>query len=209
MVLKTFPSCGALRLACSIKKPRPNAVSGKRLNGRLWTVIICSISLRRRYLSSIESSIFSCAYPALKHEQDSRLFDINQPLTLIAAADAFYLNATNKLRELNSTAYSFRHMTDEERDILCWNQLVKVWQIIGRLVRGNVPAEVYFLDAKFAPFSAEGLTDKASNSLLVGMIEALEAHVEGEGLEPYQLSLARSLYSDFLTALKNTDGLKF
>ena len=146
---------------------------------------------------------------ALKHEQDSRLFDINQPLTLIAAADAFYLNATNKLRELNSTAYSFRHMTDEERDILCWNQLVKVWQIIGRLVRGNVPAEVYFLDAKFAPFSAEGLTDKASTSLLVGMIEALEAHVEGEGLEPYQLSLARSLYSDFLTALKNTDGLKF
>lgn len=77
------------------------------------------------------------------------------------------------------------------------------WQ----LVRGGVPAEVYFLDAKFAPLSAEGLKDRATTSLLVGIIKALEAHVEGEGKEPYKLTLARSLYGDFLKALKSTKDL--
>ncbi len=101
-------------------------------------------------------------------------------------------------------------MTPEERDVLCWTQLVSIWQIIGRLVRGGVPAEVYFLDAKFAPLSAlsaEGKKDRATTSLLVGIIKALEAHVEGEGIEPYKLTLARALYGDFLKALKSTTGL--
>lgn len=144
---------------------------------------------------------------ALKQERYSTLFEgVNEPPTLIEVADIFYLHATNKMRELNSTAGSYRQMTPEERDILCWTQLVSIWQIIGRLVRGGVPAEVYFLDAKFAPKSAEGLKDQATTSLLVGIIKALEAHVEGEGI-PYKLTLARSLYGDFLKALKSTASL--
>jgi hypothetical protein len=145
---------------------------------------------------------------ALKHEDDSKLLE-SEPVTVIKAADAFYLHATNKLRELSNKAYSFHTLTEEERDVLCWNQLIKIWQIIGRLVRGNVPAEVYFLDAKFAPFSAEDLKDKANTSLLVAIIKTLELHVEGVGLEPWRLTLARSLYGDFLKALKNTEGLKY
>ena len=147
---------------------------------------------------------------ALKHEDDPKLLENeSEPITVIKAADAFYLHATNKLRELSNRAYSFHTLTEEERDVLCWNQLVKIWQIIGRLVRGNVPAEVYFLDAKFAPFSAEDLKDKANTSLLVAIIKTLELHVEGVGLEPWRLTLARSLYGDFLKALKNTEGLKY
>lgn len=147
---------------------------------------------------------------ALRHENDHRLFENeSEPITVIKVADAFYRHATNKLRELSNTAYSFHTLTEEERDTLSWNQLVKIWQIIGRLVRGNVPAEVYFLDAKFAPFSAEGLKDKVNTSLLVAIIKTLELHVEGVGLEPWRLTLARSLYGDFLEALKNTEGLNY
>jgi len=147
---------------------------------------------------------------ALQHEKNSRLFTKdNMAPTLITAADAFYLYATTKMRELSNTASSFHTMTEEERDILCWNQLVKIWQIIGRLVRGNVPANVYFIDAKFAPLSAEYLPDKANTSLLVSIIKTLKVHIEGKDLAPYQITLARSLYQDFFQALKNTEGLNY
>jgi len=147
---------------------------------------------------------------ALKHSDNPKLLENeSEPIKVTQAAKAFYRHATNKLQELSNRAYSFHTLTEEERDVLCWNQLVKIWQIIGRLVRGNVPAEVYFLDAKFASFSAEGLKDKANTSLLIAIIKTLELHVEGVGLEPWRLTLARSLYGDFLKALKNTEGLKY
>ena len=51
-----------------------------------------------------------------------------------------------------------------------WDQLVVMWQVIGRLVRGGVPARVVFVDAAFAPSEA-GLTgaDTADTSLLLSM----------------------------------------
>ncbi len=146
----------------------------------------------------------------LKHEADPKLLEgESEPVTVTKAGELLYRHATNKLRELSNRAYSFHTLTEEERDMLCWNQLVKIWQIIGRLVRGNVPAEVYFLDAKFAPFSAEGLKDKANTSLLVAIIKTLELHLENSDLEPWRLTLARSLYGDFLKALKKTDSLQY
>jgi hypothetical protein len=137
---------------------------------------------------------------ALKHEKDSTLYEeaqsISGNLTLTQVADIFYQNAVAEMVNLNYTAWAFKQLTQGERSVLCWTQLVSIWQIIGRLVRGGVPAVVHFIDVKFAPNSAIGEQDSESTSLLVAIIKVLEPCVEGEDV------LARSLYGAFLNALK-------
>ena len=39
----------------------------------------------------------------------------------------------------------------DDREQVTWDTLVLMWQVIGRLVRGGVPARVAFVDAAFAP----------------------------------------------------------
>lgn len=54
-------------------------------------------------------------------------------------------------------------------------------------MRGSVPAEVHFIDVKFAPKSANGEKDSEIISLLVGIIKVLELALEegkGNGQEP-------------------------
>ncbi|MEH1860487.1 MAG: hypothetical protein V7L21_21365 [Nostoc sp.] len=137
---------------------------------------------------------------ALKHEKDSTLYEEAQStlgnLTLTQVADIFYQNAAAEMVNLNYTAWSFKQLTKDERSVLCWTQLVSIWQIIGRLVRGGVPAVVHFIDVKFAPNSAIGEQDSESTSLLVAIIKVLEPYIEGEDV------LARSLYGPFLNALQ-------
>ncbi len=143
---------------------------------------------------------------ALAHEQDSTLYEAaksrGEILTLTKVGDIFYQNATAEMLNLNCTAWSFKQLTQEERSVLCWTQLVSIWQIIGRLVRGGVPAKVHFMDVKFAPKSANGDKDSEITSLLVGIIKVLEPFVEGEDKRPVEKTLARSLYGAFLNALK-------
>ncbi|MEH1817461.1 MAG: hypothetical protein V7K26_05165 [Nostoc sp.] len=137
---------------------------------------------------------------ALKYEKDFTLYEeaqsISGNLTLTQVADIFYQNAVAEMVNLNYTAWAFKQLTQGERSVLCWTQLVSIWQIIGRLVRGGVPAVVHFIDVKFAPNSAIGEQDSESTSLLVAIIKVLEPYVEGEDV------LARSLYGAFLNALK-------
>lgn len=137
---------------------------------------------------------------ALKHEKDSTLYEEAQSilgnLNLTQIADIFYQNAAAEMVNLNYTAWAFKQLTQDERSVLCWTQLVSIWQIIGRLVRGGVPAVVHFIDVKFAPNSAIGEEDSEVTSLLVAIIKVLEPYVEGEDV------LARSLYGPFLNALK-------
>lgn len=148
---------------------------------------------------------------ALEHETDSTLYDAarssSEILTLAKAADIFYQNAAAEMVNLNYTAWSFQQLTETERAVLCWTQLVSIWQIIGRLVRGGVPAKVYFMDVKFAPKSAYGDQDSEITSLLVGIVKVLKPYVEGENKRPWETTLARSLYEAFFNALQQTDKL--
>ena len=141
---------------------------------------------------------------ALKHEKDSTLYEeaqsISGNLTLTQVADIFYQNAVAEMVNLNYTAWAFKQLTQGERSVLCWTQLVSIWQIIGRLVRGGVPAVVHFIDVKFAPNSAIGEQDSESTSLLVAIIKVLEPYVEGEDV------LARSLYLSVRKALYTERG---
>ena len=148
---------------------------------------------------------------ALEKAEDSSLYEAlkmrGEALTLTNIENEFYKNAVALMLDLNCQAMSFKQLTDEERSVLCWTQLVSIWQIIGRLVRGGVPCVVHFMDVKFAPNSADRNFDSETTSLLVGIIKELQASVDGNGTRPLERTLARSLYGAFLNALKQTKGL--
>lgn len=78
---------------------------------------------------------------------------------------------------------------DEERSAFMWTQLVTIWQIIGRLVRGGQAAEVHFCDAAFDPSHPD--------SLLAGMRQVLATAMA----DPATAELARILYAPLQHAL--------
>ncbi len=128
-------------------------------------------------------------------------------INLDKAADFFYRLAVDKMIDLNCRAMSYKQLSEEERSVLCWTQLVSIWQVIGRLVRGGVPCYIYFLDVRFADNFAEGKKETETSSLLVGIIKELEQLMKSD--IPYELTLAKSLYGAFLKALKKTDQLDY
>nr|WP_237751380.1 hypothetical protein [Streptomyces sp. AA0539] len=82
-----------------------------------------------------------------------------------------------------------------------------MWQVIGRLVRGGVPARVVFVDAAFSPREAGFQdTDPPDTSLLASMREVLAPYFEGGNtaerhLAPIDTSLVRELYEPLYRAL--------
>ncbi|AYF78527.1 signal recognition particle [Nocardia yunnanensis] len=95
-------------------------------------------------------------------------------------------------------------LNDDEKEAFTWDQLVVIWQVIGRLVRGGVPARVVFVDAAFAPreagFNAE---DTAATSLLVSMQHVLEPYFDDESeMKPMDRSLVQALYEPLYRALQ-------
>ena len=84
-----------------------------------------------------------------------------------------------------------------------WDQLVVMWQVIGRLVRGGAPARVVFVDAAFAPGEA-GLTatDTPETSLLLSMRQVLAPYfADDSGIDPVDRSLVDNLYEPLYQAL--------
>ncbi|MBD2607349.1 hypothetical protein H6G81_23170 [Scytonema hofmannii FACHB-248] len=150
---------------------------------------------------------------ALEKSSDFSLYEALQKrgdaLTLTKVENEFYQYAVAKMLDLNCRAMSFKQLTSDERSVLCWTQLVSIWQIIGRLVRGGVPCIVHFLDVKFALLSVESKLDSEVTSLLVGIIKELQIAIEAEGKQPWETTSARSLYGAFFNALKQTKELRY
>jgi hypothetical protein len=97
---------------------------------------------------------------------------------------------------------TYRGMSDEERNGILWTQLVLVWQCIGRLLRGGVPARVHFVDAKWAEVRSglvPGSEESAATSMLVGFSQLLRAAIEDP--DPKQAAIASALYGSFSQAL--------
>ena len=150
---------------------------------------------------------------ALKNASNLSLYETllnsGEPLTLTKVENKFYQAAIAEMVELNCRGISFKDLTDKERSVLCWTQLVSIWQVIGRLVRGGVPCIVHFLDTKFAPDSAEGQQDSECTSLLVGILKELQNAINAQGKAPWETTLAISLYGAFFNALKQTKKLDY
>jgi len=124
---------------------------------------------------------------------------------LDAAGLAFRKEAVKRWRRFLTRRMSWSSLPPDEKASVTWDQLVVMWQVIGRLVRGGVPARVVFVDAAFAPSEA-GMTgaDTAETSLLVAMREALAPYFDQTpGTDPVDRSLVDYLYRPLYQALVN------
>ncbi|GGZ29104.1 hypothetical protein GCM10010387_22990 [Streptomyces inusitatus] len=124
------------------------------------------------------------------------------------AGQEFRRRARAEWRRLVSRHYVFSLLEEHEKVSFAWDQLVTLWQVIGRLVRGGVPARVVFVDAAFAPLLAAAHGDSAGRvprrapgepGLLPRLREVLEPYfTERTGPEA---ELVRTLYEPLYEAL--------
>ena len=92
----------------------------------------------------------------------------------------------------------------DDREQVTWDTLVLMWQVIGRLVRGGVPARVAFVDAAFAPQTADRaeLPDTPQTSLLHSVQEVLAPYFDDDHAQPAgDCHIVRALYAPFWNAL--------
>ncbi|MFG2410159.1 pPIWI_RE_Z domain-containing protein [Streptomyces goshikiensis] len=134
---------------------------------------------------------------------------------LDAAGLAFRHVARAEWRRLLARRYVYSQLSERERRSFTWDQLVTIWQVIGRLVRGGVPARVVFVDARFAPQTARALAPgvqarqlPVEDGLLTGMRDILAPYFEaGAPLptcpDPADPAVARLLYAPLYTALRD------
>ncbi|WHT22140.1 hypothetical protein N8J89_14060 [Crossiella sp. CA-258035] len=135
--------------------------------------------------------------------------------SLDAAAQKFRDLARSRWGRLLTRRYAYASLKEDERRSFAWDQLVVLWQVIGRLVRGGVAARVVFVDAQFARGRAAAQAlgarkkrpprDTARTSLLHAIRDALRPYFDpGPGDEQLPLAdlrLAGLLYEPVYRAL--------
>ncbi|MFG3405033.1 hypothetical protein [Streptomyces sp. NPDC048142] len=143
--------------------------------------------------------------------------------SLDRAGHALRQEARKEWRRLLSRRYAYSALRPWEKRAFAWDQLVTMWQVVGRLVRGGVPARVLFVDAAFAPAaawaSAPAARPTGSRRLDAGLLHALRAVLDpyfapahllnsGPGFaDPADPAVARLLYGPLYSALGRIDHL--
>lgn len=87
------------------------------------------------------------------------------------------------------------------------NLLVTILQMIGRGMRKRMPIEVYFIDAAWAPNSAQGRPETARSSVLVAMRDILAKCLTTRDAD--QWDIHEALYGVFNAAFREIDGVIF
>lgn len=85
------------------------------------------------------------------------------------------------------------------------DQMVTILQTIGRAMRNDCPAFVYFIDAAWAPRSAIGKPDTSGSSMLVMMQEILDQLLHHR--DPSIRMFYQNLYEPFHGPLSRIEGL--
>jgi hypothetical protein len=119
------------------------------------------------------------------------------------AAAHFRTLGRGRWRHLLTRRLAWTSLPRDEQVSLTWDQLVVMWQVIGRLVRGGVAARVVFVDAAFAPREADLTgTDTPSTSLLHSMQDVLRPYFDPHsGVPAADRELATTLYKPLYEAL--------
>ncbi len=123
--------------------------------------------------------------------------------SLDMAGSAFRQKARGLWRHLLTRRIAWSSLPRREQVSFTWDQLVVMWQVIGRLVRGGVPARVAFVDAAFAPRDASLTgTDTPSTSLLQSIHDVLRPYFDpGSGVAAADREIVSMLYEPFYRAL--------
>lgn len=137
---------------------------------------------------------------------------------LDTAGGTFRRVARRVWRHVLSRPYIYSSLSDDEKESFVWDQLVTLWQVIGRLVRGGVPARVVFVDAAFAPRLAAAqapVADRRARTsdpgLLMRLRDVLAPYFSGtencaDGPDPADIELVRLLYRPLYEALCGLDS---
>lgn len=112
-----------------------------------------------------------------------------------------------RIMRLLGRPQSAQRLPKEFRKAFAANLLIPILQTIGRAIRGGSPADVYFIDAAWAPNSAEQKPDSSQTSVLVTMQKLLRAYL-GPNSRPADCPpVLRALYEPFGSAFHAIDGL--
>lgn len=150
------------------------------------------------------------------------------------AVNAFNARSRQRWYGLTRRSFAYSTLDPSDRYAFIWQHLVIIIQLIGRLVRGGVPAQVYFCDAAFAPRTATGFSsslsvehedliadntpiqlEQSETSLLVGFYRVLEPYFDtscSEDLSGYPITglerdIVEALYGPFFAAFQRTQGI--
>lgn len=157
--------------------------------------------------NDINYAIHSINHWAVDHHANQPwLQAVASEMTWGAIGTAFRENGFRRWRELISLQLIYSALEQTDRDAVTWGQLVSIWQVIGRLVRGGSPARVIFCDAAFAP----NLTDEVDQpsqtpSLLLEMRRILSPYFNDSN-RPDSV-LVQALYGPLYAALKQMQGV--
>jgi hypothetical protein len=124
------------------------------------------------------------------------------------AAAEFRRQAVRKWHRYLTRTVAWSSLQSDEKDAFTWDQLVVMWQVIGRLVRGGAPARVKFCDAAFAPGAAhdDEARDTAETSMLKRFESILEPYMTDEGnTSAHNKRIAAALLQPFWDALTSID----
>ncbi|WP_413162224.1 hypothetical protein ACL6C3_25130 [Capilliphycus salinus ALCB114379] len=163
----------------------------------------------------ISYAIHSINRWAVEHYADQILLNdgsLEGRLTLEKTGKNFRDAAYKQWRYLLRLPMIYSTLPPEEREAVTWNQLVSIWQVIGRLIRGGSPARVFFCDAAFARRTAlqDERGDEPLTSLLVSIKQVLRPYFIS-GLNPditnLERELVQALYGPFYTAIENMGGI--
>jgi len=138
--------------------------------------------------------------------------DADGLLTLDRVGNTFRKEAYVRWRHLISLPMIYSSLPENDREAVTWNQLVSIWQAIGRLIRGGCQAEVFFCDAAFARRTAfnDDIGDEPITSLLVSIEEVLRPYFATDSereISPRERELVQALYGPFYTAIEKIGGM--
>jgi len=87
-------------------------------------------------------------------------------------------------------------LEQNERTVLSWYTFVNVWQMIGRLLRGDTDARIFYVDAKFAMKNA--ISEPSKETEKTSMLKSWE-----QILAKDESILNQKLYEIFIKSIGN------
>ncbi|GAE32493.1 hypothetical protein [Halalkalibacter hemicellulosilyticus] len=106
-------------------------------------------------------------------------------------------------KELLANQVWFRHLDEKERYHLVMDMFISVWQLIGRLIRGGVSANVLLCDGSFAPETIKGNSDSYETSMILSWKKVLSEVLD----TPKTSTIASKLYSPIINGIQNVEGV--
>ncbi len=124
----------------------------------------------------------------LKPSRDDSLDDLGR---------RFRFKARDRWRRTIGRDMRYSSLETEERLQFAWDQMVVIWQVLGRLVRGGMPARAVFADAAFLS------SGNTRDGLLATMADALAPYFrEAFDGDPFEQQVVQDLYGPFHMALE-------